>query len=137
MSEEDGGLGAFATLARGHRGSSCVITEPTDGTVITSNGGALTFTLTVAGLATHGSTRYEGVSAFDVFLPVYQALMDLERERNADVGDLMSEYPIAYPLMVGRVDAGDWSSTVPDRLTAEGRYGVRIGESVDEARTTL
>ena len=47
------------------------------------------------------------------FLPVYQALMDLERERNADVGDLMAEYPIAYPLMVGRVDAGDWSSTRP------------------------
>jgi acetylornithine deacetylase len=135
VSEEDGGLGAFATLARGHRGAHCVITEPTDGTVITSNGGALTFTLTVMGLATHGSTRYEGVSAFDVFLPVYQALLDLERERNADVGDQMSEYPIAYPLMVGRVNAGDWSSTVPDRLTAEGRYGVRIGESVDDART--
>ena len=135
VSEEDGGLGAFATLARGHRGARCVITEPTDGSVITSNGGALTFTLTVTGLATHGSTRYEGVSAFDVFLPVYQALLDLERERNADVGELMSEYPIAYPLMVGRVNAGDWSSTVPDRLTAEGRYGVRIGESVEQART--
>ena len=63
VSEEDGGLGAFATLQRGHVGQACVITEPTEGTVITANGGALTFELTVTGLATHGSTRYEGVSA--------------------------------------------------------------------------
>lgn len=137
VSEEDGGLGAFATLQRGHGGRACVITEPTDGTVITANGGALTFTLTVTGLATHGSTRYEGVSALDVFVPVYQALQDLEYERNADVGEVMAEYPIAYPLMVGRVMAGDWSSSVPDCLVAEGRYGVRLGEAVEHARTAF
>jgi acetylornithine deacetylase len=134
VSEEDGGLGAFATLRRGHTGDACVITEPTSGTVITANGGALTFQLRVSGLATHGSTRYEGVSAFDVFLPVYQALQDLERDRNAEVGSVMNEYPIAYPLMVGRIQAGDWSSSVPDRLVAEGRYGVRLGEDVNVAR---
>jgi len=135
--EEDGGLGAFATLKRGHSAGACVITEPTSETVIVANGGALTFTLTVEGAATHGSTRYEGVSALDVFVPLYRALQDLERERNADVSVLMREYPIAYPLMIGRVDAGDWSSTVPDRLTAEGRYGVQIGEDVAVARAAL
>src|SRR5690606_11408344 len=29
MSEEDGGLGAFATMLRGHRGDAAVLTEPT------------------------------------------------------------------------------------------------------------
>ncbi len=135
--EEDGGLGAFATLRRGHTALACVITEPTSEAVIIATGGALTFTLTVEGAATHGSTRYEGVSALDVFVPVYQALQDLERERNATVSLLMAEYPIAYPLMVGRVDAGDWSSTVPDRLTAEGRYGVQLGEDVAVARAAF
>jgi acetylornithine deacetylase len=135
--EEDGGLGAFATLRRGHTARACVITEPTSETVIVATGGALTFTLTVEGAATHGSTRYEGVSAFDVFLPVYQALQDLEHERNAEVSPLMAEYPIAYPLLVGRVECGDWSSTVPDRLVAEGRYGVQIGEEVAVARAAL
>jgi acetylornithine deacetylase len=135
--EEDGGLGAFATLRRGHTARACVITEPTSETAIVATGGALTFTLTVEGAATHGSTRYEGVSALDVFVPVYRALQDLERERNADVSPLMAEYPIAYPLMVGRVDAGDWSSTVPDRLTAEGRYGVQLGEDVAVARAAF
>ncbi len=135
--EEDGGLGAFATLKRGHTAGACVITEPTSETVIVATGGALTFTLTVEGAATHGSTRYEGVSALDVFIPVYQALQDLEHERNQNASQLMSEYPIPYPLMVGRVEAGDWSSTVPDRLTAEGRFGVQIGEDVALARAAL
>jgi acetylornithine deacetylase len=137
VSEEDGGLGAFATLRRGHTGDACIITEPTSGTVITANGGALTFELRVTGLATHGSTRYEGVSAFDAFLPVYRALQDLERERNADVGRVMAEYPIAYPLMIGRLEVGDWSSSVPDRLVAEGRYGIRLGEDADSARAAF
>ena len=135
--EEDGGLGAFATLKRGHRARGCVITEPTSETVIVATGGALTFTLTVEGASTHGSTRYEGVSAFDVFLPVYQALHDLERERNESVSELMAEYPIAYPLSVGRIESGDWSSTVPDRLTAEGRFGVAVGEDVAVARAAF
>jgi acetylornithine deacetylase len=135
--EEDGGLGAFATLRRGYTGDACVITEPTSGTVTTANGGALTFTLRVPGLATHGSTRYAGVSALEKFLVVHQALADLERERNADVDPVMREYPIAYPLSVGRVVAGDWSSTVPDLLEAEGRYGVQLGEDVADARAAL
>ena len=33
IGEEDGGLGAFGTLARGHTGEACIITEPTSGHV--------------------------------------------------------------------------------------------------------
>ncbi len=137
IGEEDGGLGAFATLRRGHTGRACVITEPTSGTIITATGGALTFTLTIEGLATHGSTRYEGVSAIDAFIPIHQALQRLEAGRNEHVDPVMAEYPIAYPLMVGRLQAGDWSSSVPDRLTAEGRYGVALGEDLAEARAAF
>jgi acetylornithine deacetylase len=132
--EEDGGLGAFATLRRGHLGDACIITEPTGGTVVTANGGALTFTLTVPGQATHASTRYAGASAVDGYLHLHRALADLERERNADPDPLMREYPIPHTLSVGTVRAGDWASTVPERLVAEGRLGVRLDEDPGEAR---
>ncbi len=33
--------------------------------------------------------------------------------------------------------AGDWASSVPDTLVAEGRYGVAVGEDVGEARRAL
>ena len=44
---------------------------------------------------------------------------------------------LAYPLSIGTVHAGDWASTVPDLLVAEGRLGVALGESVADARAEL
>jgi acetylornithine deacetylase len=137
VGEEDGGLGAFATLDRGHRGKACIITEPTSGTITTANAGALTFELRVPGLATHGSTAYAGVSALEKFFPLHAALAALEDRRNRDVHPLMAEYPVAYPLSVGKVSCGDWASSVPDLLIAEGRYGVALGEDPADARAEL
>ena len=137
VSEEDGGLGAFGTLERGYTGDACIITEPTSGTLMTANAGALTFRIDVPGRATHGSTRYAGVSAIDAYLPIHRALARLEARRNTGVDPLMAEYPIPYSLSVGTVRAGDWASSVPDLLVAEGRLGVRLGEDPAQARTEL
>ncbi|WP_329002265.1 M20/M25/M40 family metallo-hydrolase [Kribbella sp. NBC_00709] len=134
IGEEDGGLGAFATLRRGHLGEACVIAEPTAGTVIPANAGSLTFRLEVPGLATHGSTRSRGVSAIEKFTVIQAALQQLEAARNRDPHPLFAHLDLANPLSVGTISAGDWASTVPDRLIAEGRYGVRLGESLDDAR---
>ncbi len=134
VGEEDGGLGAFGTLARGHTGDACIITEPTSGTVVTGAAGALTFTLQLAGQATHASTPYAGHSALDSYLAVHAALADLSAERNRVVEPLMREYPVPYPIVVGRLQTGDWSSSVPNRLVAEGRLGLRITEDPYAAR---
>ena len=128
VGEEDGGLGTFATLQRGHQGRACVIPEPTSLDLITANAGALTFTLEVPGLATHGSTRYAGSSAIDSYLRLHTAVAELETRRNADPEPLLCGLPIAYPISVGRLRAGEWASSVPDRLVAEGRYGLRVDE---------
>ncbi|MGL5817706.1 MAG: ArgE/DapE family deacylase [Phycicoccus sp.] len=137
VSEEDGGLGAFATLARGHRGEVAVIPEPTSGRVLTANAGALTFRLEVPGLAAHGSTRLEGMSAIEAYWPLHVALRDLEARRNQDVDPLFSDTPLPYAISVGRVVAGDWASSVPDRLVADGRMGVRLDEDPAAARLAL
>ncbi|TDU91799.1 acetylornithine deacetylase [Kribbella voronezhensis] len=134
VGEEDGGVGAFATLKRGHTGEACLIAEPTAGGVIPANAGSLTFRLELTGLATHGSTRTRGVSAIEKFEPIHRALQALEAERNRDPHPLLKHLDLANPLSVGTVHAGDWASTVPDLLVAEGRYGVRLGEPVAEAR---
>jgi acetylornithine deacetylase len=137
IGEEDGGLGAFGTLRRGHTGAACVITEPTSGTLITGAAGALTFTLEVPGAATHAATPYAGSSAIDSYVRLHMGLQSLQAERNRIVEPLMREYPTPYPLVIGRVQAGDWSSSVPDRLVAEGRLGLRIDEDPAAARAEL
>ncbi|HEY8791144.1 MAG TPA: ArgE/DapE family deacylase [Actinopolymorphaceae bacterium] len=137
VSEEDGGLGAFATMLRGHTGDAAVITEPTSGRIVTANAGALTFALTVPGRAAHGSMRLEGVNALDAFLPIYRRLRELETERNAHPDPLFRDLPLPYPISVGRVTAGNWASSVPDILVAEGRLGVQLGEDPAAARAAF
>ena len=133
IGEEDGGLGAFATLRRGHIGEAAVITEPTSAQILTATAGALTFRIEVAGRSAHGSMRTEGVSAFEAFLPIHTALMSFEADRNRDP-DPSFVGPVPYALSFGIVRAGDWSSNVPDHLVAEGRFGVQIDEDPRLAR---
>ncbi|OYO24515.1 peptidase M20 [Enemella dayhoffiae] len=134
ISEEDGGLGAFATLRRGHTGEVAVIPEPTSGRLVTACAGALTFRLEVPGRAAHGSARLSGVSALDNYLALHPALTALEARRNRDVDPLFADNPLPYALSVGTVHCGDWASSVPDLLVAEGRLGVRLDEDPADAR---
>jgi acetylornithine deacetylase len=135
--EEDGGLGTFALLQRGWTADACAIAEPTGLDVIPANSGALTFRLRVRGQATHAARRAEGVSAIEKLWPIWQALTDLERRRHEVVDPLAWKTPLAHPLSIGTVHAGDWASSVPDLLVAEGRMGVAIGEPVEAARAAL
>ena len=137
VGEEDGGLGAWATLRRGHTGDLCVIPEPTAQAVVTAHAGALTFRLEVTGQAAHGAMRDRGVSAVELFTHVHAALIALEAERQRDADPRFGETRFPYGLSIGRVQAGDWASSVPDRLVAEGRYGVRLGEPVGLAKAAL
>lgn len=139
--EEDGGLGTYALLQRlaatGVRIDRCIIPEPTDLDIVPANGGALTFRLTVRGSATHASRRTEGVSAIEKFALALRALTEFEAVRNARVDPLMQRWPVAYPLSIGTVHAGDWASTVPDLCIAEGRLGVALDETPERARTAF
>ncbi len=137
IGEEDGGLGAFATMRRGHRADAAVITEPTADRLVVASAGALTFRIEVPGRSAHGSLRLEGQSAFESFLPIHRALVALEGDRNTVVDPMFVDRTMPYALSFGTVHTGDWSSSVPDRLVAEGRYGVMLGEEPHSARAAF
>jgi acetylornithine deacetylase len=135
--EEDGGLGTYSLLRRGWRADACVLPEPTGLDLVPSNAGALTFRLRIRGHATHASRRMAGVSAIEKFWPVWQALVDLETRRHREVDPAMARFGLTHPLSIGTIHAGDWASSVPDLLVAEGRLGVALGEPVADARCDL
>lgn len=137
-SEEDGGLGTFAALETDSDFAACLIPEPTAFDVACAQAGALTFAGVVPGVAAHAAVRLQGVSAIDRYVAVHAALAELEREINEGVTHpLMRELSLAYPLSVGRVSAGRWSSSVPDRLEFEGRVGVPVGTDPAAIRSRL
>ena len=135
--EEDGGLGTFGLLHRGWRADACVVPEPTSLDLVPACAGALTFRLTIRGQATHASRRLEGVSAIAKLLPIWAALERHGGSAQRDPDPLMARWALPYPLSLGTVHAGDWASTVPDLLVAEGRLGVALDEPVEAARAAL
>ena len=137
-SEEDGGLGTFAALGRDDRFAACLIPEPTGLEIVCAHAGALTFTGTVRGRTAHAALRLEGVSAIDRYLPIHAALQAHERDVNAlERHPLLADHPLPYPLLVGQLRAGRWSSQVPEELVFEGRLGVPVGTALADARAGL
>jgi acetylornithine deacetylase len=137
-SEEDGGLGTFAALQRDDRLAACLIPEPTELRIVCAHGGALTFTGVVRGRTAHAALRLEGLSAIDRYMPIHAALHQHEAAVNAlPRHPLLADHPLPYPLLVGQLRAGRWSSQVPEELVFEGRLGVPIGMSLADARTGL
>jgi acetylornithine deacetylase len=135
ISEEDGGIGTLATILRGYKGDGAIIMEPTELKIAPSQAGALCFRITVKGLSAHACVREEGVSALEKFILIHERLIGLEKERNSRVNNqLYSGFKLPIPLNMGKVQTGNWPSTVPETLVAEGRYGVMIDEDVDSAK---
>ncbi len=148
VGEEDGGLGTLATLLRGHTADGAIVTEPTGLDIVTTSAGSLMFRLTVEGRAAHGSVRAEGVSAVEKFVPLFAAMRELEAVRcglrpgaagvAGDPGSpLFAAHQLPWPIEVGTLRAGDWASSVPERLVCEGRFGVAPGEDEAAARRSF
>jgi acetylornithine deacetylase len=136
--EEDGGQGTLAAIRSGVTGDMAIITEPSNLDIVVAHAGAITFRLTVPGRAAHASQRREGVSALDKLLVVLRGLDADEASRNAAETDpLMTALGLPYPTIIGIVHGGEWASTVLDRVVADGRYGVRLGQSPADAAADL
>ena len=137
-SEEDGGQGTLAAIRAGVTGDLAIIPEPSNLDIVVAHAGAITFRLTVPGRAAHASQRREGVSALDKLYVLARALEADEARRNAAETDpLMTALGLPYPTIIGIVSGGEWASTVLDRVVADGRYGVRLGQSARDAETDL
>jgi acetylornithine deacetylase len=137
-SEEDGGLGTFAALERDGAFDAALLPEPTGFSVVCAQAGALTFKGVVRGRSAHAAQRLAGCSAVDRYVRVHAALQAHEAAVNARVEHpLMRALELPYPLLVGRVCGGTWSSQVPDRVEFEGRLGVPVGADLADARAAL
>jgi acetylornithine deacetylase len=137
-SEEDGGQGTLAAIRAGVTGDLAIIPEPSNLDVVVAHAGAITFRLSIPGRAAHASQRREGVSALDKLFVLLRALEADETRRNeAETDPLMTALGLPYPTIVGIVRGGEWASTVLDRVTVDGRYGVRLGQSATDAEAEL
>lgn len=138
IAEESGGAGTLAAVLRGHVADGVLIAEPTRLNITPAGGGCLMFRITVHGRSAHAALRYEGESALEHWYPLHAALLALEAERNRTVHHpLFTHLPNKFPFNVGRLEAGNWPSSVPETLVAEGRFGILPGEEMEAVRASF
>ncbi len=138
IGEESGGVGTLTTILKGYRADAVILLEPTRLAICPVQSGALTFRLTVPGRAIHAAMKPRGVSAIEKFALLLSAINELEAERHRTFQHPLYEDPdnIA-PINIGTIHGGEWHSTVPEEVIAEGRMGVLPGESNKTARHAL
>lgn len=138
IEEESGGAGTLATLLRGYKADGAIIPEPTNLKIFPKQQGSMWFRITVRGKSAHGGTRYEGVSAIDKALVIVEQLKLLEKKRNDIIADpLYENIPIPIPINIGKLNSGNWPSSVPDLAIIEGRMGVAPNETLKEAEQEM
>ncbi|HLO10804.1 MAG TPA: peptidase [Pseudoneobacillus sp.] len=138
IEEESGGAGTLAAVLRGYKADGAIIPEPTNMKLFPKQQGSMWFRITVKGKSAHGGTRYEGVSAIEKAMLVLQRLQILEKERNAKISDpLYESIPIPIPINIGKIQSGEWPSSVPDLAIIEGRMGVAPDESMENAQQEM
>ena len=138
IGEESGGVGTLTTLVNGYLADAAIIMEPTRLILCPVQAGALTFRLTISGQAVHACMKKDGISAIEKYYQYFTAIGQLEKERHRSYQNALYEDPMnVAPISIGTIRGGDWHSTVPEEVVAEGRYGVLPGETIPAAKTAF
>jgi acetylornithine deacetylase len=138
IEEESGGSGTLAAVLKGYRADAAIIPEPTNMKMFPKQQGSMWFRVHIKGRSAHGGTRYEGVSAIEKSLAVVEHIRNLETKRNEKISDpLYEKIPIPIPINVGKIEGGDWPSSVADLVKIEGRMGVSPDESIEDAKAEM
>ncbi|MGM8212153.1 peptidase [Virgibacillus sp. W0430] len=138
VEEESGGAGTLAALLKGYTADAAIIPEPTNMRLFPKQPGSKWFRLIVKGRTAHGGTPYLGVSAIEKSIPVINHIKQLETVRNKRIDDpLYDKVPIPVPINIGRIEGGDWPSSVPDVVKLEGRIGIAPNEQVEDVQKEL
>ena len=138
VEEESGGAGTLAAVLKGYTADAAIIPEPTNMKIFPKQQGSKWFRVIVKGRTAHGGTRYHGVSAIDKSMQVIEHIKELEKIRNDRIDEpLYKSIPIPIPINIGRIEGGDWPSSVPDVVKIEGRIGIAPNERIEDAQREL
>lgn len=134
--EENGGNGTVAQMMRGYtKADGAIFPEPTSNQIQPAHRGAAFWRIHIDGKASHGGTKYDGVSAVEKGIKIVNALADLERERNETICShhpLYKDYPLSAPVTVGIFNGGQFTSGVPEYCMIEGCIEYVPGEKSAE-----
>jgi acetylornithine deacetylase len=135
VEEESTGNGALMAHLRGYRSDAALIPEPEDEKLVRANVGVLWFEIDVRGEPAHVRDMGSGANAIDAAYRVITDLRRLEEAMNAEKAGRAHFDDQAHPinLNIGKIEGGDWGSSVPCWCKVQCRIAIFPGISADAA----
>ncbi|MCX7141490.1 MAG: ArgE/DapE family deacylase [Proteobacteria bacterium] len=125
LEEENTGNGTLASVMRTMPYEAVVIPEPFDESLMSAQVGVLWLSIELTGSPAHVAYMASGVNPIEAAIAVHAGLKKLEAEWNRPEHRHAAyrghEHPINFNL--GRIEGGEWNSSVPCVC----RMGVRVG----------
>lgn len=139
IEEECTGNGALACIERGYHADAAIIPEPFAEQLISAQVGVIWFKIRVTGVPVHVASAGTGSNAIEAVWPLIAALHELEAEWNSDERRNPHFADVEHPLNlnVGKIQGGDWASSVPAWCEIDCRMGIFGGQSIEEAMTEI
>ncbi len=137
VEEECTGNGALACLQRGYRAEAALIPEPMDNMLIRAQVGVMWFQVQVRGVPVHVREAGSGANAIEAAFPLMQALHRLAERWNANRHTEFTHVDHPINMNIGRIEGGDWASSVPAWCTFDVRIAVYPGQNLQEAKLEI
>jgi acetylornithine deacetylase len=137
--EECTGNGALSCLTRGYHADAAIITEPSSEYLTRANVGVIWFSVEVRGRPAHVLESNVGNNAIISTYKIIDALQALEKKWNAKKVDhpLFADLEKPITINIGRIEGGDWPSSVPCWCRIDVRAGIYPGTNVAEAQAEI
>ncbi|MDE2462632.1 MAG: ArgE/DapE family deacylase [Alphaproteobacteria bacterium] len=139
VEEECTGNGALACLARGYRADAVIIPEPLNERLIRAQIGVIWFQVKVRGIPVHVAEATSGANAIEAAYRIITALRDLEDRWNARKINYPHYAHVDHPinLNVGKIEGGDWASSVPAWCNFDVRVSIFPGQEIADAKREI
>lgn len=128
--EECTGNGALSALVRGYHADAAIITEPVNESLVRTNVGVIWFRVHVRGRPVHVADAGSGTNAIDGAAFLIGELKKFEATRNAKKAEFPDFSQLEKPINVnvGKIEGGDWASSVPAWCSFDVRTALYPGE---------
>jgi len=139
VEEECTGNGALACLAAGYTADAAIIPEPFAQDLMIAQVGVMWARLTVSGRPAHVLDTAAGVNAIDAAYRLCGHLRERVERWNEPAlrHPAWRDHPHPLNFNLGRIEGGDWTSTVPPRATVDVRVGFFPGTALPDVRADL
>lgn len=139
LEEENTGNGTLSSVLAGAGADAVIIPEPQNESMLSAHVGVFWMQIELHGKPMHAMAASAGVNPIDACMQIRAELKAVEAEWNASSCRHPAFAGHAHPLNfnLGRIEGGEWTSSLPCSCRMEVRVGVFPGRDISDAKAEV